>query len=48
MKGQITTSVVIDFQDVKLNNLNFHPHDVVSRYRDPQLQVVEIIHLCLI
>ena len=25
----------------KLNNLSFHPVEVVSRYRDPQLQVVE-------
>ena len=25
----------------KLFNLNFHPHDVVSRWRDPQLQVSE-------
>ena len=24
-----------------LNNLNFHPFEVVSRYRDPQLQVGE-------
>ena len=24
-----------------LNNLNFHPLEVVSRYRDPQLQVGE-------
>ena len=26
----------------KLNNLNFHPLEVVSRYRDPQLQVGEV------
>ena len=25
----------------KLNNLKFHPLEVVSRYRDPQLQVAE-------
>ena len=25
----------------KSNNLNFHPLEVVSRYRDPQLQVTE-------
>ena len=25
----------------KLNNLNFQPLEVVSRYRDPQLQVAE-------
>ena len=26
----------------KLFNLNFHPPEVVSRWRDPQLQVIEI------
>ena len=26
---------------VKLNHLNFQPLEVVSRYRDPQLQVAE-------
>ena len=26
----------------KLNNLNFHPPEVVIRYRDPQLQAGEI------
>ena len=26
-------------QSAKLNNLNFHPLEVVSRDRDPQLQV---------
>ena len=25
----------------KLNHLNFHPLELVSRYRDPQLQVGE-------
>ena len=25
----------------KLNNLNFHPLEIVSRYRNPQLQVAE-------
>ena len=25
----------------KISNLNFHPLEVVSRYRDPQLQVGE-------
>ena len=24
---------------IKLNNINFYPLEVVSRYRDPQLQV---------
>ena len=28
-------------QSAKLNNLNFHPLEVVSRYRDTQLQVDE-------
>ena len=28
--------------------LNFHPLKVVSRYRDPQLQVVKITRICLI
>ena len=27
------------------NNLNFHPLEVVSRYRDPQLQVGEKTHI---
>ena len=30
-----------DSSNAKLNNLNFHPLEVVSRYRDPQLQVGE-------
>ena len=30
-----------------LSYLNFHPLEVVSRYRDPQLQV-KITHICLI
>ena len=30
----------------KLNNLNFHPLEAVSRYRDPQLQAGEITHIC--
>ena len=34
-------------QSTKLNNENFHPLEVVSRYRDPQLQVAEC-HICLI
>ena len=31
----------INPQSAKLNNLNFHPLKVVSRWRDPQLQVGE-------
>ena len=27
--------------NLNLNNLNFHPLEVVSRYRDPELQVAE-------
>ena len=27
--------------NAKIHNLNFHPLEVVSRYRDPQLQVGE-------
>ena len=34
--------------DAKLFNLNFHPLEVVSRYRDPQLQVGKITHICFI
>ena len=32
----------------KLSYLNFHQLKVVSRYRDPQLQVGEINHICFI
>ena len=31
----------VDPYHAKLINLNFHPLEVVSRYRDPQLQVAE-------
>ena len=31
----------LDLKSAKLNNLNFHPLVVVSRYRDPQLHVAE-------
>ena len=30
----------------KLSFLNFHQLEVVSRYRDPQLQVGKIAHIC--
>ena len=33
--------LAINPQSDKLNNLIFHPLEVVSRYRDPQLQVGE-------
>ena len=29
----------------KLFNCNFHPREVVSRWRDPQLQVSKIIQI---
>ena len=32
---------IINHLTVKLYNLIFHPHEVVSRYRDSQLQVSE-------
>ena len=32
----------------KLNNLNFHPLEVVSQYRDPQLKWLKIAHACWI
>ena len=32
----------------KLNNYIFNPLKVVSRYSDPQLQVVKITDICLI
>ena len=32
---------IINFLSFNFNNVNFHPHEVVSRYRDPQLQVGE-------
>ena len=31
--------VFVVVQSAKLNNLHFYPLEVVSRYRDPQLQV---------
>ena len=37
----ITTIVVFNPLTAKLFNLNFHPLEVVSRWRDPQLQVSE-------
>ena len=37
-------AIHIDPYSAKLNNLNFHPLEVVSRYRDPQLQVAENIN----
>ena len=31
-----------------LSEFNFYPLEVVSRYRDPQLQVGKITYICLI
>ena len=39
---------IVNPYSAELIYLNFHPHEVVSRYRDPQLKWVEIIHICLI
>ena len=40
---------VLNTCTAKLAMINFHPFEVVSRYRDPQLQVgVKITHICLI
>ena len=32
---------MISHYPAELNNLNFHPFEVVSRYREPQLQLGE-------
>ena len=32
---------LLNLKRAELNNLNFYPLEVVSRYRDPQLQVSE-------
>ena len=39
LKAQVNPSTA------KLFNLNFHPLEVVSRWRDPQLQVIENIQI---
>ena len=39
--GVILNLPHLDYKTGKLNNLNFHPLEVVSRYRDPQPQVGE-------
>ena len=36
-----TVTKLFNLYPAKLNNLNFQPLEVVSRYRDPQLQVAE-------
>ena len=33
--------IFINHLSAKFRNLNFHPLEVVSRYRDPQFQVAE-------
>ena len=37
----ISEALVLTRLTAKLFFLNFHPHEVVSRWRDPQLQVSE-------
>ena len=39
---------VINPKTAKLINLNFHPLEVVCRYRDTQLKRLKITHICLI
>ena len=39
---------IIKPHPAKLNNLIFHPLEIVSRYHEPQLQVAEITNICLI
>ena len=39
--GNKSDIIIINHFPAKLNNLNFYPLEVVSRYRDPQLQVAE-------
>ena len=34
-------NVIINPLNAKLYNLNFHPFEIVARYRDPQLQMGE-------
>ena len=41
-ENALTKYVVINPLTAKLFNWNFHPLEVVSRWRDPQLQVGEI------
>ena len=38
---------VINRLPAKVSDLNLHPLEVVSRYRDPQLQVGENTHICV-
>ena len=40
--------LLINPYPIKLIDLYFQSLEVVSRYRDPQPQVVEITHVCLI
>ena len=37
----LTISISINTYPAELNYLNFQPLEIVSRYRDPQTQVVE-------
>ena len=38
---QLRMRLKVNFSTAKLSYLIFHPLEAVSRYRDPQLQVVE-------
>ena len=37
----VSATLLVNLLSAKLSNLNSHLHEVVSRYRDPQLQVIE-------
>ena len=37
-----------DYPFAKLSPIHFHPLEVVSRYRDPQVKVGATTHICLI
>ena len=41
VSGDVTAYHRISLKPDELNNLNFHPLEAVSYYRDPQLQVSE-------
>ena len=41
LQKRVSQTILINPFPAKLSYLNFHPLEVVSRYHDPQLQVVE-------
>ena len=47
-KKQELKQCCLNSERAKVFNLNFHPLEVVFRYRDPQLQVGEITILCIL